>query len=157
MEEKARRIISKNLFMTLASVSMDGEPWSTPVFYATDSTMKKFFWYSRKDTVHSQNIKSNTKVTASLFSLDGEDAMTGVYLKGYAHEVEETELDEAIAAYIAKAAQTDEEKELLSRKEDFLGDAPLRMYVMEVEECSISGEASKWNGKWMDTRENVNL
>lgn len=78
MEEKVKRIITNNLFMTLAT-SSEGQPWSTPVFYALDEEFN-FYWYSRKDTRHSQNINDNDKVSASIFATSGDDNGIGVYV-----------------------------------------------------------------------------
>lgn len=104
MEEKAKRILANNLFMTLATVSAGEQPWSTPVFYAVDEHYN-FYWYSRKDTRHSQNIKENNKVSLSIFSTSGEDEGTGVYVEGEASELTEEELSHAMNVYAKKSCR----------------------------------------------------
>lgn len=156
MEEKAKRILINNLFMTLATVSFDGQPWSTPVFYALGDKYN-IYWYSRKDARHSQNIKENNKASASIFSLEGEDKMVGVYIEGLAIELAEEELGYATEMYAKKSATNEEEHAQMIAIEDFLGDAPVRMYKLIPEKVYISGEATRWNGKWMDTRIEVSL
>src|SRR2546430_1219068 len=139
--DRAKRIIASNLYMTLATTK-DGSPWSTPVFYACDENYT-FYWYSRKDTRHSLTIQNNNKVACSIFGVDTEG---GVYVEGIASEVTEDELPHVLDVYAQKGAKTDEEREQLTTKEDFLGDAPLRMYKLIPEKIYVSGEATKWHG-----------
>lgn len=142
--------------MTLATVSSDGQPWSTPVFYALDDDWN-FYWYSRKDTRHSQNIKENNKVSVSIFATSGEDEGVGIYVEGIAKELEEHELESATDIYAKKAAANDEERMQLTIKEDFLADAPVRMYKLTSAKIYISEEATKWNGKWIDTKKEIQM
>lgn len=156
LQEKIKRILSTNLFMTLATSSIDGKPWSTPVFYAIDDGYN-FYWYSQKATRHSQNIIENKSVSASIFATSGENEGVGVYIEGAACELAGNELEHATKIYAAKAAGNDEEKVQLTEMEDFLGEAPLRMYKLTPNKIYISGTPTKWNGKWMDVREEVEL
>lgn len=152
---KAKRIIKTNLYMTLATTN-GNSPWSTPVFYAQDEDYN-FYWYSRKDTRHSQNIASSNKVSVSIFSNEGEDGGVGVYIEGKASEITNLELDHAIEIYAQKGAQTTEEKNQFTVKEDFLDSSPLRMYKIIPEKIYISSEATKWKGKWIDSRSEIKL
>lgn len=156
MDEKAKRILTNNIFMTLATVDTDGQPWSTPVFYALDQKYN-FYWYSRKDTRHSQNIQINNKVSVSIFSEEGRDRLTGVYIEGIAQELKEEELPIATKIYAEKAASSEEEKVQLTTVEDFIEESPLRMYKFVPTKIYISVDATKWNGKWIDIREEVSL
>ena len=156
MEERAKRIFTNNLFMTLASSSSGGQPWSTPVFYALDEKYN-FYWYSRKDTRHSENIKENNRISASIFATTGEDEGVGVYVEGVATELIEVELEHATSIYAKKGASNDEERIQMTTIKDFLGDAPIRMYKLTPEKIYISGKATKWNGKWIDRREEIKL
>jgi nitroimidazol reductase NimA-like FMN-containing flavoprotein (pyridoxamine 5'-phosphate oxidase superfamily) len=42
----ARAIIDANLYMTLGTADEEGQPWVTPVFYATGD-YTEFYWVSR--------------------------------------------------------------------------------------------------------------
>lgn len=66
--EKAKKIITSNLYMTIATVTKDGLPWNTPVYYAFDESYA-FYWYSRKNTKHSQLIAENSNVAVAIFDL----------------------------------------------------------------------------------------
>lgn len=76
--ERAKRIIANNLYLILAT-SHDDQPWSTPVFFASDQ--QTFYWYSQKTTRHSQNILHNPQVAASIFGVGNDDEDLGFILK----------------------------------------------------------------------------
>lgn len=152
---RAKRILSTNRYMVLAT-SQAGQPWSTPVFYAYDEKYN-FYWYSRKDTRHSLSLKENNNVSAVIFSVGNADEGFGVYIEGTASEVTENELEHAMVTYAAKGATSDEERKQLTTKEDFLGDAPIRMYKLTPAKIYVSNEATKWNGKWIDSKSEVDL
>lgn len=156
MKDKAKRILTNNLYITLATASATGEVWSTPVFYALDDAYC-FYWYSRKDALHSQNISNNSKISASLYATSGEDKDVGVYIKGTALELEKEDIENALEVYAKKTATSGTERKQLATPEDFLDDAPLRMYKLTIEKIYISGEATKWKGKWIDTRIEITL
>ncbi len=155
-QTRTKRILSNNRYMTLATTAKDGQPWSTPVFYALDDN-NNFYWYSRKDTRHSLSIKENSKVAASIFGVDNADEGFGVYLEGVASEVTKNELPHAMEVYAKKGATNDEERKQLTTKEDFLNDAPIRMYKLIPKKMYVSNEATKWKGKWIDSKTEIKL
>lgn len=57
---QARKIIDTVQYITLATISEDGEPWNAPVFFAHDD-YQTFYWGSRRAVQHSQNICANGK------------------------------------------------------------------------------------------------
>jgi nitroimidazol reductase NimA-like FMN-containing flavoprotein (pyridoxamine 5'-phosphate oxidase superfamily) len=140
--------------MVLATVSPEGQPWSTPVFFAYDASYN-FYWYSRNDTRHSENIAKHKQVSAVVFGVNNQDEGYGVYLEGVAGEVAEEELGKVMEVYAAKAGTNEEEKRQLMTKEDFLGESPIRMYAITPKKMYVSNESIKWNGKWIDSRSEI--
>ncbi len=51
----ARTIIDANQYMTLATADVQGQPWASPVFYAT-ADYTDFYWISAPETTHSENL-----------------------------------------------------------------------------------------------------
>ncbi len=45
LTSRAKEIISKIIYINIASVSEDGLPWNTPLYYAFDENYN-FFWTS---------------------------------------------------------------------------------------------------------------
>lgn len=56
----AKRLIQSRHYMTLATADNNGQPWNSPVFCAYDGE-KTFYWGSRLNTQHSQNIALNDR------------------------------------------------------------------------------------------------
>lgn len=54
--------------MTLATADNEGQPWNTPLFFAYDGT-KTFYWGSRPNTQHSQNIAHNERGFIVIYDL----------------------------------------------------------------------------------------
>ena len=156
---KARKIIEKNVFMTIATASTDGEPWVTPVFYSYDAALN-FYWYSSSRTKHSELIAKNKKVALTIFNAnaDEEDA-SGVYISGNAFEVDKDELRHALTTYFERAMPTNEEEryKMINTPEDFLEFSELRMYKVVPAKVYVSGQAKQYSGKWIDTRIEVKL
>ncbi|SRR5258708_2617169 len=153
-KERAKRILTNNLYMILAT-SQNNKAWSTPVFYAFDQ--QNFYWYSRKNTRHSLNILVSPEISASIFGVNNEDEGFGVYIEGKAFEVAKNELKHALDIYAQKAAKNAAEKEQLTTIEDFINDSPLRMYKLIPEKVYVSNKATKWKGKWIDSKSEIVL
>ena len=75
------------LYITIASVDSDGNPWNSPVFSAHDSEYN-FYWGSHKGSQHSKNIAENQNVFLVIYDStipagEGE----GVYIKAEAIQI----------------------------------------------------------------------
>ena len=76
---KAQQIISENIYMTIATSSIDGKPCISPVFFAYDEDYN-LFWVSNKESRHSTLIKANSQVAIVIFdSKSPEGDGDGVY------------------------------------------------------------------------------
>jgi hypothetical protein len=65
-EMMARAIVDGNRYMTLGTADADGLPWVSPVWYAPAS-YREFFWVSKADARHSQNIAVRPEVGIVIF------------------------------------------------------------------------------------------
>jgi uncharacterized protein YhbP (UPF0306 family) len=95
----ARTIIDANRYMTLATADAQGQPWASPVFYATaDHT--EFYWISAPQTTHSENLAQRPQVGIVIFdSTAPEGTGQAVYLSAAAEQVHDDDLDRALAVY----------------------------------------------------------
>ena len=66
--KKARKIIEKILYITIATSSKGGAPWNSPVYSAFDEDYN-FFWASWKENQHSKNIRENNQVFIAFFKI----------------------------------------------------------------------------------------
>lgn len=90
--KKAAEIIKKIIYITLATVTKDGQPWNSPLFSMYDKELN-FYWSSDWKSVHSGNIRANNKVFCVIYdSTMAEGTGEGVYFSGKAYELAEREL-----------------------------------------------------------------
>ncbi len=83
-EARARAIVQRILYVTVATVSVDGAPWNTPVYSAYDER-GDFFWSSSPQGQHSLNIAANGKAFLVIYdSTAPEGTGAGVYVEAAA-------------------------------------------------------------------------
>src|SRR5688500_8658500 len=71
---------------TIATVSAEGMPWNTPVYFARQG--RSSYWISRRDAQHSINIGRNRRAFIVVFDSSGTDASgAGVYIDAAVDEL----------------------------------------------------------------------
>jgi uncharacterized protein YhbP (UPF0306 family) len=65
-EGKAKSIIERNKYMTVATSSKDAKPWAAAVFYVYDDEFN-FYFVSAVDSLHAMNIKENPKICLEIY------------------------------------------------------------------------------------------
>lgn len=151
--QKARDIISKIIYINIASVSKGGEPWNTPVYSAFDSDYN-FYWASWKENQHSTNIAENPDVFLTVYdSTAPEGTGEGVYIQAIAHELKDVEEIRQALAILYRRKNQDPEKR---KPEWFLGDYPRRVYKAIPERVWMNGNGDV-NGNYVDIRLEIDL
>lgn len=152
--KKARGIIEKILYITIATASKDGKPWNSPVYSAFDEDYN-FYWASWRENQHSKNIKENNQVFIVIYdSTVPEGTGEGVYIKAKAYELDdEKELKHALK-YLD--GRVNKKKDPKTRLAEFQGDKPRRVYKAIPEKIWINGEGD-FNGNYIDIRMEVDL
>lgn len=117
---RAKEILEKIIYATVATVSSDGQPWNSPVRHVYDRELN-IYWFSDKESQHSRNIRENENVLIVIYDStvpegDGE----GVYIQAKAHELNDPKVV-SFARRIKKGPGLDE-------PDDFIGDAVRRVY-----------------------------
>jgi nitroimidazol reductase NimA-like FMN-containing flavoprotein (pyridoxamine 5'-phosphate oxidase superfamily) len=85
--DEARRVVAANRYLTLATVGADGQPWATPLWFATRDG-RELFWLSRPGARHSRNLAARPAVGLVVFDSSaafGEAA--ALYAEALAEEV----------------------------------------------------------------------
>ena len=152
MEEKAKQILQKILYITLATATKDGMPWNSPVYSAFDENYN-FYWASDHNGQHSKNIKENPNVFIVVYdSTAHEGTGAGVYIKAKAYEItDEQEILHALKTLDARVGKTKER-----HAEQFLGEYPRRIYKAVPETFWMNGDGDV-NGNYIDVRVEVKL
>ena len=139
-ENRARAIVQKLLYVTIATVSPEGEPGNSPVYSNYDNDAN-FYWSSSPLSQHSRNIESNGRVFLAIYdSSVPEGAGEGVYVEATATAlVDSAEIDEAktsLARRVGKKIGAETDRLLQAGFQRIYRATPRRVWVngFEVDE-----------------------
>lgn len=153
-KEKAKQIIEKIIYITIATCSKKGNPWNTPVYSAFDEDYN-FYWASDKNGQHSKNISENENVFLVIYdSTAPEGTGEGVYIQAKAHML--TDEKEIERAHELLAKRKTKQSSKLRDATEFMGDYPRRVYKAVPEKFWINGDGDI-NGNYVDIRMEVDL
>ncbi|MFF2275764.1 pyridoxamine 5'-phosphate oxidase family protein [Agromyces sp. NPDC058126] len=135
--EAARRVVEANTYLTLATADASGTPWATPVWFA-EHELREYFWVSRLETRHSQNIAARPEVALAVFdSTVAVGSAIAVYVEGVAGIVPDAELDAALAVYDGRSVA----QSLRNwTRADVTGSAPFRLFRTTASQVSVLDE-----------------
>lgn len=122
--QRAKKIIEKIIYINLATITKDGNPWNTPLIGAYDSGYT-FYWRSAKDAVHSKNIKTNANVFITVYDTSRQDwnSREAVYIQATASELTNgEEINQALKLLDERSGTT------FGKADQFLHDYPRRVY-----------------------------
>lgn len=147
----AKEIINKIHYITLATVTPDGLPWSTPVFSAFD-TQYTFYWRSAKNAIHSLNIKDNGKIFISIYDTTTPWGIgNGVYIKATAFElIDKKDIQSALAILDKRSLKT------VGTAQSFMNDNQRRIYKAVPKKVWINSD-EEINGIFIDKRVEIQL
>jgi len=95
----ARTIIDSNMYMVLGTADESGQPWVSPVYYAS-AGYKEFYWVSSPEVRHSRNIAMRPQVSIVIFDSQAPIGTgQGVYMSGIAQELTGDDLDRGIEIF----------------------------------------------------------
>ena len=154
LEERARRVIDANRYLTLGTTEPDHRPRLSPVYF-THVDYRDFYWVSSPAAHHSMNIAARPQIAIVVF--DSTAAIgegRAVYVGAHASLVPDDELprrcEEAFASVDPDATRF--------QPHDLSGDADLRLYRARADshEIHVAGRDPKY-GTGIDTRRQVSL
>jgi hypothetical protein len=95
----AQTIIDANLYLTLGTADGDGDPWTTPVYFAA-AGLREFYWVSATNAGHSRNLAERRRVSFVIFdSTVAPYHGRAVYAVGEARELSGEDLDRGLEVY----------------------------------------------------------
>ena len=135
-DEKARRIIADNIYLTLATCDLKNKPWAAPVYYAYDSDCN-FYFVSAKDSLHATHMAENPAVGIAIYnSTIPAGECDGVQIDGMAHVAGVTELPKALGVYFNRRFGDPKERSLhINSVTDFWGIALMRIFAVRVKKA----------------------
>src|SRR5258708_6609504 len=154
MEEKAKKIIEKILYITIATASNDGMPWNSPVYSAFDEDYN-FYWASDQNGQHSKNIAENNKIFIVIYDSTVPEGMgEGVYMQAKVYMITDPKEIKDALRYLD--GRVNKKKKSQTRISEFQGTNPRRVYKAIPEKMWMNKDG-EINGMFIDTRVEVNL
>jgi hypothetical protein len=130
----ARQIIDDSSYMVLGTADEAGSPWASPVWYA-QRDYREFFWVSRPDVRHSQNIAVRREIGIVVFDSSVKPGNgQGVYMRATAQELHGTDLERGLEVYASRSAR---ETGWTPTIADLSGAGPYRLYRAVASEYSM--------------------
>ena len=144
--DRAKAVLDRINYATLATVGTDGQPWNTPVYCAYDQDYN-IYWGSHIGSQHSQNIRANGKAFIVVYDSTVAPGLgSGVYIQ--AECIELNDPDEATAAH--KLIQ-DRRPSPYWKLEEVQSDRPVHLFKAAPQKIWMNGEGSK-DGQYIDIR-----
>lgn len=147
LNTKATSILDSIAYITVATVSENGDPWNTPVagyHFDGDHTL---YWASWADNQHSKNIRATGKAFIVIYDstpASGQPSQ-GVYIQATASEITvESEAMEAALVFGDDPYNPADGKE-------YIGDKPRRIYKAVPQRIWLNDD-SEVRGNFVDTR-----
>ncbi len=149
---RAKEIVEKIIYITIATVTPEGKPWNSPVYSAYDKDTYTFYWVSPRATEHSKNIEHNPNVFLVIYdSTVPEGTGEGVYVQAHASVV--TDIKEMTKAIYLLYTR---KKKKLRDVSHFLDLRPRRIYKAVPEKIWLNS-SEKVGDESLDTRVEIKL
>jgi pyridoxine/pyridoxamine 5'-phosphate oxidase len=131
---QARAIIDGNRYMTLGTADATGQPWVSPVWFAT-ADYREFVWGSKPGARHSRNIAERGEVAIVIFdSQVAPGSAQAVYLSAQASEVTDADLDSGLETFSERSRA---QGLAIWTRDDVTGAARHRLYRATASEVYV--------------------
>jgi hypothetical protein len=129
----ARAIIDATLYLTLGTAGPDGQPWTSPVYFAPGPD-RQFYWVSAVAARHSRNLALRPRVSMTVYdSTVAPYHGRAVYAAGQARELPDGDVARAIDVY----PRRDGRGATAVTREDVTGASPYRLYQLTASDLWV--------------------
>lgn len=95
----ARTIIDSSMYMVLGTADESGQPWVSPVYFAS-AGYTEFYWVSSPEARHSRNLAVRPQISIVVFDSKAPIGTgQGVYMSAVAEELTDIELERGVEIY----------------------------------------------------------
>lgn len=129
----ARALLAANRYLTLATADQDGNPWISPLYFASASE-REFYWMSATDAQHSRNLAGHPPVSIAVFDstvVPGHGR--GLYAVAEARELSGHDLDRGLEVYPGPSQRGG----VSITRDDVTGPSPYRLYRATVSDLWV--------------------
>lgn len=130
----ARAIMDSIMYMVLGTADKSGNPWVSPVYFASKS-YREFYWMSSPDVTHSRNILVRPQISIVVFdSRVPVGKGQAVYMSAVAGELAGDDLERGLQIYNGRFQNPVEHGVRIIAPEDVQAPAVYRLYRASVQE-----------------------
>ncbi len=95
----AKDIVDTNMYMVLGTVDASGNPWVSPVYYASAEYIE-FYWVSSPEAKHSHNIARHPQTSIVIFNSQARiGTAQAIYMSALATQLSGADLERGIDIY----------------------------------------------------------
>jgi uncharacterized protein YhbP (UPF0306 family) len=124
----ARSIIDSIVYMVLGTADETGQPWTSPVYFASEK-YREFYWMSSPDVKHSRNILLRSQISIVIFDSRVAVGMgQAVYMSAIAEELTGSDLERGTQIYNGRFQNPSEYGVRTITLEDVRSPASYRLY-----------------------------
>lgn len=149
LPKRAIAILDACRYCTLSTVSPDGIPWGSPIFFAADTGIN-VYWSSSTVSQHSRNLaQSSGQATITMYvAYDKPGQTEGLYFRGHGEAIE----DKAQATQILPLMMAKSGRLLTRTASDYLEPSLRRFYQFTPEAVWITGDRLVDGNQLIDTK-----
>ena len=124
LRSHALSLLEANKYLTLGTVDPDGQPWTTPVYFAS-AGLRQYYWISETGARHSRNLAERAQISLVVFdSTVAPYHGRALYAVATARELSGADLDAGLAVYPGP----DSRGATPVTRDDVLGSSSYRLY-----------------------------
>lgn len=151
LSKRAKEIIERIEYVTIASVTEDGMPWNSPVFTAYDEDFN-FYWGTHVDSQKAKNIRANGNVFLVIYdSTVPSGTGEGVYIQATARQISDPDEVKRVFDLLKQRHATPFWDLAAVGKE-----GPIRLFKATPQQAWMNDGGQK-NGHYIDIRSEVTL
>ncbi len=146
------KILLENIYCAVATSSLAGQPWNSPVYYSLDSSCH-LYWASSIEAVHSRFLAENPRAFISIFdSTAAPRTATGIYLRGEVAVLSDDSLDLVVERHFRRVGEPS-----AFTAASYLDESPERIYCFTPLQLWVLGTPEPKRGHLIDRRLEVDL
>ncbi|RDK03223.1 pyridoxamine 5'-phosphate oxidase family protein [Paraburkholderia lacunae] len=158
--KRSQLLLRTGRFMTLATVSPDGEPWASVVNYVPTGSPMKLTWYSMRDARHSINIEQNPLASGTIFRTDLDASplgLDGAQFAGACRTIPDSEVQSCHRQYYEKNfPDSTVRQQWMLPVSEFVGHGARRFYELTVAQWWLF-DIDRWLEDKIDARIEVRV
>ncbi len=144
--QRARQIVHRILYITIASASHEGKPWNSPVYSSFDDN-GNFYWISSPESQHSRNVEANGEAFLVIYdSTVPEGTGEGVYVEATVHVLDDPEDIVTARRNLSRRVNNHEMEEHLER---LIGAGVIRAYRATPKRVWMNDDEQDEHGEYL--------